>query len=95
MSILPKKSWAAGRERQPRRSCFLCPKYGESGWDIAEYVMYCHLCGALSETCNTFMGYNAVRLRTAFVLLRKAQSSIIYSNLFKIPERRKGYEQKN
>ena len=25
------------------------------GWDIAEYVMYCHLCGALSELSNTSM----------------------------------------
>ena len=48
MSILPKKPGAAGRERQRCRSCFLCPKYGGCGWDIAEYVMYCHLCGALS-----------------------------------------------
>ena len=95
MSILPKKPWAAGRERQPCRSCFLCPKYGESGWDIAEYVMYCHLCGALSETCNTFMGYNAVRLRTAFCFITKGAIIYFLSNLFKIPERRKGYEQKN
>ena len=28
---------------------------GGAGWDIAEYVMYCHLCGALSETYNTSM----------------------------------------
>ncbi len=28
---------------------------GGIGWDIAEYVMYCHLCGALSERSNTSM----------------------------------------
>ena len=88
MSILPKKPGAAGRERQRCRSCFLCPKYGGCGWDIAEYVMYCHLCGALSETCNTFMGYTAVRLRTAFVFYNEAQSSY-YFNFIKISERRR------
>ena len=76
MSSLPQTLWAAGRERQRCRSQFSCPD-GRLGWDIAEYVMYCHLCGALSETCNTFMGYNAVRLRTAFRFLRKAQSSFL------------------
>lgn len=25
---------------------------GGNGWDIAKYVMYCHRCGALSETWN-------------------------------------------
>lgn len=28
----------------------VCPAPGACGWDIAENVMYCHECGALSET---------------------------------------------
>ena len=43
---------------------------GKRSWDIAEYVMYCHLCGALSETCNIIHDYDAVRLRTAFFAFR-------------------------
>ena len=85
MSIPSESRGRRKGERQRCRSCFLCPKYGGCGWDIAEYVMYCHLCGALSETCNTFMGYTAVRLRTAFVFYNEAQSSY-YFNFIKISE---------
>ena len=70
MSSPSRKPWAAEGGKAALPKLFPLPK-GGCGWDIAEYVMYCHLCGALSETCNTFMGYDAVRLRTAFVFLTK------------------------
>lgn len=54
MSTLPK---SRGRRRAKGSVAEVnsLARTGGLGWDIAEYVMYCHLCGALSELGNTGM----------------------------------------
>ena len=52
MSTLPKS--LGGREAKGSvAEAVSSARMRGCGWDIAKYVMYCHLCGALSELCNT------------------------------------------
>ena len=55
MSSLPKKAKGGGKGKAALPKLFPLPEIGGLGWDIAEYVMYCHLCGALSELSNTLL----------------------------------------
>ena len=76
MSIPSESRGRQKGERQRCRSCIFCPN-GGCGWDIAEYVMYCHLCGALSETCNTEGVIMPCAYARLFFFTKGAQSSYL------------------